>query len=111
MRRSEVLTAKEIRMKRVLCLALALSLPVFSLAAEKPKKQLTFAYMSGILDPFMLMIEKGAKAKAKELGVKLIVGRVSEGLGSGRSRCRSWRPWWPGAGSTSSWWCRLRPRP
>ena len=71
-------------MKRVLCMVLALLLPAFTLAAEakKPKKQLTFAYMSGILDPFMQMIEKGAKAKAAELGVKLMTAEYPKKWGA-----------------------------
>jgi ribose transport system substrate-binding protein len=45
------------------------------------QKQLTFAYMSGILDPFMIMIEKGAAAKAKELGVKLMTAEYPKSWG------------------------------
>ncbi len=33
----------------------------------------TFAYMAGIADPFMIMIEKGARAKAQELGANVKV--------------------------------------
>jgi len=44
-------------------------------------KQLKFAYMPGIADPFMFMIEKGAKAKAAELGVELIVGEYPKAWG------------------------------
>ncbi len=67
-------------MKRVLCLALVLLLagPLITFAAPK---QLTFAYMSGILDPFMIMIEKGAKAKADELGVKLLTAEYPKSWG------------------------------
>jgi ribose transport system substrate-binding protein len=45
------------------------------------QKKLTFAYMSGILDPFMIMIEKGAKAKADELGVKLMTAEYPKAWG------------------------------
>lgn len=73
-------------MKRVLCIALAVLLLGTTLTfaggeKEKPKKQLTFAYMSGILDPFMIMIEKGAKAKADELGVKLMTAEYPKAWG------------------------------
>jgi ribose transport system substrate-binding protein len=71
-------------MKRVLSIALALLILAGSLVfagGEKEKKQLTFAYMSGILDPFMIMIEKGAKAKADELGVKLMTAEYPKAWG------------------------------
>ena len=73
-------------MKRVLFIALAVILVVSSLtfaSGQKPapKKQLTFAYMSGILDPFMQMIEKGAAAKAKELGVNLMTAEYPKSWG------------------------------
>jgi ribose transport system substrate-binding protein len=70
--------------KRVLSITLALLILAGSLvfgAGEKEKKQLTFAYMSGILDPFMIMIEKGAKAKADELGVKLMTAEYPKAWG------------------------------
>jgi len=72
-------------MKRVLSIVLALLLVTGSLVfatGEKEKKQLTFAYMSGILDPFMIMIEKGAAAKAKELGVKLMTAEYPKSWGA-----------------------------
>jgi ribose transport system substrate-binding protein len=63
-------------------LAIAISMPFVAEAKKKPpKKQLTFAYMPGILDPFMQMIEKGARAKAKEIGVNLIVGEYPKSWG------------------------------
>ena len=73
-------------MKRVLCILVAVLLLATSLTfaegkKETPKKQLTFAYMSGILDPFMIMIEKGAAAKAKELGVKLMTAEYPKTWG------------------------------
>jgi ribose transport system substrate-binding protein len=36
------------------------------------RKRLTFAYIPASSDPFMQMIEKGAAAKARELGIKLV---------------------------------------
>lgn len=71
-------------MKRFLSIALVLLLVAGSLVfagGEKEKKQLTFAYMSGILDPFMIMIEKGAQAKANELGVKLMTAEYPKAWG------------------------------
>ena len=71
-------------MKRFLSIVLALLLVAGSLVfagGEKEKKQLTFAYMSGVLDPFMIMIEKGAAAKAKELGVKLMTAEYPKKWG------------------------------
>jgi ribose transport system substrate-binding protein len=66
-------------MKRVLILVLALLFIAAGFSfAQKP---ITFAYMPGIEDPFMRMIEKGAAAKAKELGAKLIVGEYPKAWG------------------------------
>jgi ribose transport system substrate-binding protein len=72
-------------MKRVFGLVLffVLIVAVAGLAspgAEKPE-ELTFAYMSGIADPFMFMIEKGAQAKADELGVKLMTAEYPKAWG------------------------------
>ena len=71
-------------MKRVLTIVILLAL-VVSLAGfatpKAEKKQLTFAYMSGVLDPFMIMIEKGAAAKAKELGVTLMTAEYPKKWG------------------------------
>jgi ribose transport system substrate-binding protein len=50
-------------------------------AKEEGEEELTFAYMPGIEDPFMRMIEKGAKAKAEELGVNLIVAEYPNAWG------------------------------
>jgi ribose transport system substrate-binding protein len=44
-------------------------------------QKVNFAYMPGIEDPFMRMIEKGAAAKAKELGATLIVGEYPKAWG------------------------------
>jgi ribose transport system substrate-binding protein len=67
-------------MKRVivglLCVGLALSL-----AAGVNAKKLRFAFMPGIADPFYFTMEKGAKAKAEELGVELIVGEFPKAWG------------------------------
>ncbi len=48
------------------------------LAAEKKFK---LAFMPGIADPFYFTMEKGAQAKAKELGVELVVGEYPKAWG------------------------------
>ena len=67
-------------MKRVLILVLALLFIAASFGFAQ--KNLTFAYMPGIEDPFMRMIEQGAAAKAKELGASLIVGEYPKAWGA-----------------------------
>jgi len=72
---------KEVIMRRgvyigiCLLVVIAVSVVLFGTAPKKEaeKEQLTFAYVPGIEDPFMRMIEKGARAKAEELGVELLV--------------------------------------
>jgi ribose transport system substrate-binding protein len=68
-------------MKRVLVLVLLLVFAVGSISIGTAQKKLTFAYMSGILDPFMQMIEKGARAKAAELGVNFITAEYPKAWG------------------------------
>ncbi len=41
----------------------------------------TIAYMAGIADPFMIMIEKGARAKAQELGVNILTAEYPKAWG------------------------------
>jgi ribose transport system substrate-binding protein len=48
---------------------------------KKVKEKITIAYVPGIEDPFMRMIEKGARAKAQELGVNLIVAEYPKAWG------------------------------
>ncbi|GAB4112735.1 MAG: substrate-binding domain-containing protein [Candidatus Caldatribacteriota bacterium] len=43
--------------------------------------QLRFAFMPGIADPFYFTMEKGAKAKAAELGVELLIGEYPKAWG------------------------------
>jgi len=62
-------------------LALLLAGTVASAAPAKEEKEITFAYMSGILDPFMQMIEKGMRAKAEELGVKVLTAEYPTAWG------------------------------
>lgn len=66
-------------MKRVLTLVLLLLFIAAGFGFAQ--KKVTFAYMPGIEDPFMRMIEKGAAAKAKELGANLIVGEYPKAWG------------------------------
>ena len=67
-------------MKRVIVGLLCLCL-VLSFAAGVSAKKLKFAFMPGIADPFYFTMEKGAKAKAEELGVELIVGEFPKAWG------------------------------
>jgi len=65
-------------MKRVLTIVVLL---LFIAAGFGFAQKVNFAYMPGIEDPFMRMIEKGAAAKAKELGATLIVGEYPKAWG------------------------------
>jgi ribose transport system substrate-binding protein len=67
-------------MKRVLTVVLLLLFIAAGFGFAQ--KKVTFAYMPGIEDPFMRMIEKGAAAKAKELGASLIVGEYPKAWGA-----------------------------
>jgi ribose transport system substrate-binding protein len=62
----------------VLCAALALLMAVPLFAA--PKK-ITIAFMPGVADPFYYTMEKGIQAKAKELGVNIVVGDYPDSWG------------------------------
>jgi ribose transport system substrate-binding protein len=64
----------------VLVLLLA-SLPMFAGGQKEAKKQLTFLYVPGETDPFYFSIEKGAKEKAAELGVNLLVSEYPKAWG------------------------------
>jgi ribose transport system substrate-binding protein len=73
-------------MKRLfgIVLFLVLIITMAGFAADRDvgePEELTFAYMSGIADPFMFMIEKGAQAKADELGVKLMTAEYPKAWG------------------------------
>ena len=67
-------------MKRVIVGLLCVCL-VLSFAAGVSAQKLKFAFMPGIADPFYFTMEKGAKAKAEELGVELIVGEFPKAWG------------------------------
>jgi ribose transport system substrate-binding protein len=62
----------------VFCVALALLMAVPVFAA--PKK-ITIAFMPGVADPFYYTMEKGIQAKAKELGVNVVVGDYPDSWG------------------------------
>ncbi len=55
-------------------IALLLICLVLSFVSMTCAAALKFAFMPGIADPFYFTMEKGAQAKAAELGVELIVG-------------------------------------
>jgi ribose transport system substrate-binding protein len=59
-----------------LVLAAAMAAPLFAgpTGEAGAKKTYTIAFMPGIADPFYFTMERGIKAKAKELGVNLVVG-------------------------------------
>ncbi len=68
-------------MKRSLVIAIALviavlmAVPVFAgPQKEATKKAFTIGFMPGVADPFYYTMERGIKAKAKELGVNVVVG-------------------------------------
>lgn len=67
-------------MKRIVIGLLCVCL-LLSFAAGLSAKKLKFAFMPGIADPFYFTMEKGAKAKAEELGVELIVGEFPKAWG------------------------------
>ena len=58
-----------------LAMVVLLAAPIFAGGSgEKKDKTFTIAFMPGIADPFYTTMERGIKAKAKELGVKVVVG-------------------------------------
>lgn len=58
-------------------LILLVALPI----SAQTKKQLTFLFMPGVQDPFYTTMEKGVRAKCKELGVNLIVAEYPKAWG------------------------------
>ncbi len=56
-------------------LVLLIASPIFATGTgEKASKTVTVAFMPGVADPFYYTMERGIRAKAKELGVNVIVG-------------------------------------
>jgi len=68
-------------MKKFIITLLLICLGLSFIAMAGVAKQLKFAFMPGIADPFYFTMEKGAKAKAAELGVELIVGEYPKAWG------------------------------
>lgn len=67
-------------------LILMIAVPTFAGGAaekktEEKKGPLTFLFMPGVLDPFYTTMEKGVQAKAKELGVNVIVAEYPKSWG------------------------------
>ena len=54
---------------------------LLSFTAMTGMAKLRFAFMPGIADPFYFTMEKGAKAKAEEMGVELLVGEYPKAWG------------------------------
>ena len=52
-----------------------------ALMADAADSTVTMAFMPGVADPFYFAMEKGARAKASELGVELIVGEYPKTWG------------------------------
>jgi len=67
-------------MKRVIVGLLCVCL-VLSFVVGVSAKKLRFAFMPGIADPFYFTMEKGAVAKAAELGVELVIGEYPKAWG------------------------------
>jgi ribose transport system substrate-binding protein len=68
-------------MKKLIITLLLICLVLSFTAMTGVAKPLKFAFMPGIADPFYFTMEKGAKAKAAELGVELIVGEYPKAWG------------------------------
>ena len=67
-----------------LVLVLSISVPLFAAGQkveEKGKKGLTFLFVPGVADPFYYTMERGVRAKAKELGVNLLVSEYPKAWG------------------------------
>ena len=67
-----------------LMLVLSISIPLFAAGQKeevKAKKELKFLFVPGVSDPFYYTMERGAKEKAKELGVNLIVAEFPKAWG------------------------------
>jgi len=67
-------------MKKFIITTLLICL-VLSVVSMTGTAALKFAFMPGIADPFYFTMEKGAQAKAAELGVELIVGEYPKAWG------------------------------
>jgi ribose transport system substrate-binding protein len=66
----------------VVALAALMAMPLFASGSkEGGKKNITIAFMPGVADPFYYTMEKGIRAKAKELGVNIVVGDYPDSWG------------------------------
>jgi ribose transport system substrate-binding protein len=65
----------------VVLMMLALCLPAFASPGKPETEELTFLYVPGETDPFYMSIELGAKDKAAELGVNLVVSEYPKAWG------------------------------
>ena len=66
---------KTLRVALLLILAALVAMTALTGCQKKAaKKTITMAFMPGIADPFYFTMERGIKAKAKELGVNVVVG-------------------------------------
>jgi len=66
---------KALRIVCAIFLVLLIASPLFATGAteKQTKKTVTVAFMPGIADPFYFTMERGVRAKAKELGVNVII--------------------------------------
>ena len=66
----------------VLLFSLSVVMPLFANGTQEKKSgEITMLFMPGVTDPFYYMMEKGVKAKAKELGVKIISAEFPKSWG------------------------------
>jgi ribose transport system substrate-binding protein len=65
---------KTIKAALAVGVALLLVMTFVTGCQKAAKKNFTIAFMPGIADPFYFTMERGIKAKAKELGVNVVVG-------------------------------------
>ena len=67
---------KTLRVVLALAMVALIAAPIFATGTKETgaKKTYTIAFMPGIADPFYFTMEKGILAKAKELGVNVVVG-------------------------------------
>jgi ribose transport system substrate-binding protein len=66
-----------------LILLVAIGLPLFSTGQPESTKpgELTFLFVPGVADPFYYTMKRGMEAKAKELGVNLIIAEFPKSWG------------------------------
>lgn len=69
-------------MKKRYAIVIAVLLAALTvMPAVAQKQQLTFLFMPGVQDPFYTTMEKGIRAKCKELGINLIVAEYPKAWG------------------------------